>query len=143
MTLSEVLVAAIRATADSVVRMRTSLFVAAPLLFAACAPRPIALENIARIETEKRFKLNETGQTPYVERGTVVIEGERLNEVLNGARCKEGNVMWKGGIPATITLKVGAPVRADGFSEYGNFIKIHSNQWCELTDEGWKALWRE
>lgn len=107
------------------------------------ARRPIALEDIARIETEKKFTVKDGELTPAIEQGTVVAEGERLKEVLRGAQCKEGNAEWTEGVPAMLTFKVGTPIRADGFRAEGRVLKVHPNQWCQLTEEGWRALWAQ
>lgn len=122
---------------------RVLLFAAVALLFTACARRSIVLDDIRRIETEKKFVWRDSAQDPSIEHGAVVVEGERLQQVLRGAQCKEGNAEWKGGVPATLTFAVGNPLRADGFSRHGRLLKMHPSQWCELTEDGWNALWRQ
>lgn len=120
--------------------MSQKLFAVLALCAAGCAPRAVALDNIARIETEKRYSAEKPGE---IEQGTIVVEGERLNEVFRGASCREGNAPWKDGVPAMVTLKVGAPMRADGFNSDGRLFKLSPNQWCELSEEGWRAMWRQ
>lgn len=122
--------------------MKLALCVAL-LVVAACAPRQVTIENLTRIETEKKFVWADPSQTPTMEQGRVVLEGERLEEVMRGAQCKEGASPWTGGVRAMLTFKLGAPLQADGFSESGRRLRIHQNQWCQLTEEGWSALWRE
>lgn len=119
--------------------MPTRPLLALLLASAACAPRAITVDNITRIETQRRYVLTDGAAT--LENRPVVVEGERLSEVLRGARCMEGQSEWTSGIPAMLTFKVGSPLRADGFTADGKRLKLTGAQWCQLSDEGWKALW--
>jgi hypothetical protein len=112
------------------------------LCCAACGPAAINLRDVRRIETEGRFVWNSPGASPSVAPEPVIIEGERLRDLLGSAKCRNGRVMWKGGIPATLVLRDGSSVRADGFSFYGGFLRIHRKQWCELSAKSWDALWQ-
>jgi hypothetical protein len=108
----------------------------------ACAPAAINLRDVQRIETDGRFVWGRPGLSPTVSRKPVFIDGERLKALVSTAQCRNGSVLWKGGIPATLTLKDGARVRVDGFSFYGRFLRIHRKQWCELADEAYLAIWQ-
>ncbi len=106
--------------------------------FSACTPARVDLRHVTEIRTATRF----------VDAGTEavtpahVITGDRLRSVLDAARCREGLVLWKGGIPATLILEDGSRLSVDGFSFYGRFLRVSRRQWCELTEDGWRALWQ-
>lgn len=101
----------------------------------------VQLERVQRIETEGRFVEGPAGQSPTTGPEPVVVEGDELEALVQAAQCHAGPVLWKGGIPATLVLRDGTRVDADGFSFYGRFLRIHRNQWCELTPEAWDAVW--
>jgi hypothetical protein len=108
----------------------------------ACAPPPVDLRRVQRIETERRLAYERPGHTLVVKNEPVVIRGERLRRLIAGARCREGTVLWKGGIAATLVLRDGSRVKADGFSFYGRFLRIHHGQWCVLPEALWRSLWQ-
>lgn len=117
------------------------VFILALLPCVACAPAAINLRDVQRIETEGRFVWNHPGGSPSVVKEPVVVEGERLQALLDAAKCRQGGSFWKGGIPVTLILRDGTRVHADGFSFYGGFLRIHRKQWCEFTEAAWTRLW--
>jgi hypothetical protein len=96
-----------------------------------CAPAPIALDRVRRIEVAS----SRDGQ-----RAGVILQGKVLERALASAKCHPGGVLWKGGIPARLVLDDGTVVEADGLSFYGGFLRVHRGQWCELDQSAWDAL---
>ncbi len=101
------------------------------------------MADVQRIEADGRFVSERSGRTPTVDARPVVLEGDVLKALLASARCREGSVLWKGGIAATLVMADGSRVRVDGFSAYGGFLRVHRNQWCELDGEAWRRAWAE
>jgi hypothetical protein len=114
----------------------------ATTMAAGCARAAINLRNVQRIETEGRFVFAASGQSPTIDPTPVVIEGDRLRALVAHARCRDGSVVWKGGIPATLVMRDGSRRRVDGFSFYGGFLRIHGKQWCELDAAAWAGAWQ-
>lgn len=100
-------------------------------LLSSCAPAKIPLLRVTRLELPPQ-----EGRGP----GSIVIDGPELRRVLATAVCREGTVLWKGGIPATIVLDDGRRVHIDGLSFYGHFIRVNRSQWCEIGDAEWEFL---
>jgi hypothetical protein len=107
-----------------------------------CRPPPIDLTQLRRIDIEGRFVTKRPQMSPVVQKKRVVVQGKRLRALLAAVRCKQGTVLWKGGIPATLLMRDGRRVEIDGFSFYGRFFRVHSNQWCVVSQAMWKKLWQ-
>lgn len=108
---------------------------------AACVST-IDFRQVQRIELAGRFELHSLGKSWTSVREPPAIDGEAMKKLSSTAECKNGTVLWKGGIPATLILRDGRRVRADGFSFYGHFLRISRKQWCEIPVDVWDALWR-
>jgi hypothetical protein len=91
-------------------------------LLLSCAPA-FPLSRVTRLEVAP---VRSDGSGP------VVIDGPELRGILDTAVCHDGNVLWKGGIPAAVILDDGRRRKIDGLSFYGGFIRLSRKQWCEL-----------
>ncbi|PKN46518.1 MAG: hypothetical protein CVU59_05810 [Deltaproteobacteria bacterium HGW-Deltaproteobacteria-17] len=100
----------------------------------------VPLDHVRRIEVRGRFVDRGPGLTPGQCTRPVTLEGDGLAKALRGHRCRRGNVLWKGGLGATLVMRGGRRIAVPGFSFYGHFLKVSARQWCELTEEGWSAL---
>src|SRR5438046_993018 len=108
------------------------LKLALALCISSCASRPIDLDEIERIEVDGHFTVKQPGFSPEVAHKPVVLEQSSLKQLVTTARCHEGSVLWKGGIPATVVFTDGTRTEIDGFSFYGSFVRFSNNQWCEI-----------
>lgn len=119
---------------------RIAIFVLAALICGACSTT-IDLRKVDRIELDGRFVQTSPGMTPSIDSQPMVLAGGRLRQILATASCREGGVMWKGCIAATLVMLDGARVEVPGFSHYGAFLKLSGDQWCKFSDQDWAAIW--
>jgi len=109
-------------------------------LLGSCTIPKVPLDHVQRVEVRGRFIDHGPGLTPGQCTQPITLEGEALARAFRGHRCRGGNVMWKGGLGATLVLRSGRRIDTPGFSFYGHFLKVNAQQWCELTEAGWTAL---
>ena len=119
---------------------RIVLFALIALTCGACS-KPIDMRKVESIELAGRFVQTSPGMTPTKDSQPMVLDGGRLRQILTTASCREGKVVWKGGIPATLVMLDGTRVEVPGFSQYGAFLKISADQWCKFSDQDWAAIW--
>jgi hypothetical protein len=103
------------------------------LLFVAdaCSPPMVTPERITKIEVRN------------LKDAEKMLEGQEVRNLLEGAQCKEGDVAWRGGYPATIFLDNGRDIEVDGFSYYERVLRVSRKQYCEFGEKQWKAVFGE
>lgn len=97
----------------------------------ACSPPMVTPERIAKIEVRN------------LKDAEKMLEGQEVRDLLDGAQCKEGDVPWRGGYPATIFLDNGRDIEVDGFSYYERVLRVSRKQYCEFGEKQWKAVFGE